>query len=203
MKGLIKPHELPDFLKEPPGPFKENEYIKKQAYGSSPSRGSKWGAREQRIIEEYESYFKGKILVVGCNDGLDLLHLKSKGFDCEGIDIDKTKLQTALKDNLKVHFAFQEGMPFKDKSFDTIFSCHTLEHSYNAKKALKEYQRVASRAIVIVPIEEGKKPNKVHCSLFENKEEFTNLFKDKGKILVSKPFYDLQEQYIIIIDFKE
>lgn len=180
-----------------------DDYIHIQEIDSSSSRGSKWGERALNSVNRYLKYFKGRILEVGCNDGYVMEYLVEKGFQVTGIDIAKEKLKIANEHNLKAVFAFQENIPYPDKSFDTLFSSHTLEHSYDREKAANEYQRVAKRAIIIVPIEEGHKPTKTHVSLFENKDEFINLFKNRGKILVSESLHRLQSEYAIVIDFYE
>lgn len=177
-------------------------YQEIQTNRSSISRGSQWGLRARQSIDQYLMFFRGKILEIGCNDGFAMEYIQEKGFKVEGIDIAKYKLKIAEEHGLKVHFAYQEKMPFKDKSFDVIFSSHTLEHSYDAKQAIKEYQRVAKRAIVIVPIEPEHKVGAVHVSLFENKNEFINLFKDKGEIILEEARHNLQSEYVVIIDFK-
>jgi len=92
-------------------------------------------------------------------------------------------------------------MPFKDKSFDTIFSSHTLEHSYDAEQTAREYQRVAKRAIIIVPIEPKTASPEVHLSSFRSGKDLINLFKDKGVIILKEARNEIQPEYVIIIDF--
>ena len=43
-----------------------------------------------------------------------------------------------------------DDLPFPDKSFDFVVSSHVIEHFFNPIKALLEWQRVASRYIVII-----------------------------------------------------
>jgi len=179
-------------------------YQKIQTEKSSTSRGTKWGRRAIQSVDKYLKYFKGKILEIGCNDGFAMDYIKEKGFEVEGIDIAKHKLKIAKEHGLKVQFAYQEKMPFGDKSFDTIFSSHTLEHSYNAEQAVKEYQRVAKRAIVIIPIESNRIAfPEVHVSAFRSKEDLINLFKDKGKIILEEARNNIEPEYIVIVDFYE
>lgn len=183
-------------------PFKKIEdYRELQESDSAKSRGTMWGKRVLDSLSRYGHYIRGKILDVGCNDGLGIETLMNKGFETEGIDIANEKLKIAYQHNLKVHFAYQEKMPFKDKSFDTIFASHVLEHSFDTKKAVKEYARVAKRAIIIVPIE----PNKMsqgHTSRFKTSQELIDLFKGKGDIIFKEKLNRLQPEYTIIVDFK-
>lgn len=176
-------------------------YYQSQTSKSSSGRGGKWGVRAKQSIDQYLKYFKGKILEVGCNDGLAMEHLQRKGFEVEGMDIAKHKLKIAKKHGLKVCFGYQEKVPFKDKSFDTIFSSHTLEHSYDTEQTVREYQRVAKRAVVVVPIEPGAPPREMHVSPFHSKEDLINLFKDKGEVILEESRHNLQPEHTIVVDF--
>ena len=40
-------------------------------------------------------------------------------------------------------------LPFKDRSFNTVFSAHMLEHCVHPSKVLSEFQRVAKQKIVV------------------------------------------------------
>ena len=179
---------------------RSKDYQKIQEDNSSTSRGTRWGRRGIASVDQYLRFFKGKVLEVGCNDGLVMGHLEST-FEVEGVDIAKLKLKTAEKYGLKVHFAYQEEMPFDDKSFDTLFSSHTLEHSYAVEQAAKEYQRVAKRAIIIVPIEPTTDQPKIHLGSFRSKENLLDLFKDKGKIVFEEERHNLQHEHVVVVDF--
>ena len=178
------------------------DYQEIQAKKSSTSRGTQWGTRARESVFQYLGYFKGKILEVGCNDGYAMEYIQEKGFEVEGVDIARHKLKIAKEHRLKVHFAYQEKMPFTDKQFDTIFSSHTLEHSYDPKKAVNEYQRVAKRAIVIVPIEPTAPSRPVHVSPFNSEEDLLKLFKDRREILLKESRYNIEREYIVIVEFK-
>lgn len=177
-------------------------YYLSQTSKSSSGRGGKWGIRTGQSVNQYLKYFKGKILEVGCNDGFAMECLQKKGFEVKGIDIAKHKLKIAKDYGLKVCFGYQEKIPFKDKSFDTIFSSHVLEHSYDTKQAVNEYQRVSKRAIIIIPIEPNVPSRKMHVSPFHSKKDLINLFKNKGKIILEESRDNLQPEHVIIIDFK-
>lgn len=43
-----------------------------------------------------------------------------------------------------------ENLPFKDNSFDIVFSSHTIEHVRDLPKAISELKRVAKRQVIIV-----------------------------------------------------
>lgn len=179
------------------------DYLKIQGTRSFPSRGTTWGARTRNAIKRYLGYFQGQILEVGCGDGygLETLFLL-KAYHAVGVDIDEDKLGVAKVHGMVASFGFQEDLPFGDKSFDTLYSSHTLEHSYDREKAISEYQRVAKRAIIIVPIEPKTKHPKVHLSAFNSSEELFDLLKSRGKIILEEPLDRIEMEHAVIIDFK-
>jgi len=42
-------------------------------------------------------------------------------------------------------------LPFRDKAFQLCISSHTLEHIYDYEEALKEFERVSVKVLVVVP----------------------------------------------------
>jgi len=89
---------------------------------------------------------EGSMLDLGCGNGFVVSYLKSKGFDCKGVDITLVGLETPLKiftnqavendwradfiSNRQTMFweAPLDKLPFKDNEFDYTFSCDVLEH---------------------------------------------------------------------------
>ncbi len=54
-----------------------------------------------------------------------------------------------------------EKLPFPDRSFDTVYSSHVIEHSRDIRKAIRESVRVArQRAIHVIP--DGSMPRPGH-----------------------------------------
>jgi len=178
----------------------EKDYKQVQIEESAYSRGTIWGDRIKDSIEKYNSYLKGKVLDVGCGDGYGLDLLTKMGFEASGIDISDPKIRLA---NFNGHDAWQgviEEMPFKDKQFDTVFCSHTLEHAQDLQKACEEIQRVASRAILIVPIEEHTE-NPGHTSPIKSKEFLLEHFKDV-QILHEEELGRLEREQVLILEWK-
>jgi len=92
------------------------DYQAIQTSRSSTSRGIKWGKRAKESVDRYLSLFKGKILEVGCNDGLAMEHMQGYRLEVEGIDIAKHKLEIAnslIKKRcpLKINHLIQSFLP--------------------------------------------------------------------------------------------
>lgn len=124
-------------------------------------------ANEIRALDQVD--FKAPILDVGCGDGevakVILSNRDLKSFDV-GIDLNDREVKKALK--LKVYkngvfasFAYKKclvaniySLPFKDASFNTVFSNSVIEHIPNLPRAISEMSRVLKkdgRLIITVP----------------------------------------------------
>ena len=88
-----------------------------------------WG----RLFTEY--YFKN-VLEVGCGDGKNTLSLLwyMNDKNVYGIDINKTAIQLAQKNNIdaieyiNAFYGQATDIPFKDNFFDLVFTCGLLIH---------------------------------------------------------------------------
>ncbi len=191
----------------PPIKFDKNnytmdEYVALQSNSGGGNRHSPFADRMKNSITKYKNYIYGRVLDIGCGEGTALEMIKDIGHSCEGYDISERKAIVAREHGLKVTVGHQEKLPFKDKEFDTIFSSHVLEHSYDRKAAAKEHARVAKRGVIIVPTEPDKQGLE-HLGAFKNAVEFKKLFEDLGHIVAEEALYRMQSEYTIIIDFYE
>jgi ubiquinone/menaquinone biosynthesis C-methylase UbiE len=104
----------------------------------------------EQCLHEILKAVKGKkVLEVGCGRGLlaDKLSENNKVTACDIV------VPQSLKDRFPaVTFseANIEHLPFKDKSFDTVITTHTLEHVRDLPKAVAEIKRVAKHEVIIV-----------------------------------------------------
>ena len=122
----------------------------------------------------------GSILDLGCGDawGTEYLRkqLPAKDIRIVGGDIDVNKLEAAKERKVVVEYQDMHNVTGK---WDTIFCFHTLEHSYDAKKALNSILNALSvngKLYLIVPIEE-KDPrsyNPSHTQWFGNTDLIKN-----------------------------
>jgi SAM-dependent methyltransferase len=79
---------------------------------------------------------KGRsVLCVGCRNSHELNIFRKAGFE-NVIGIDLFSIDEAIL-QMDMH-----AMSFPDNHFDVVFSCHSLEHSYDPIRALSEFARV-------------------------------------------------------------
>jgi len=88
---------------------------------------------------------EGRILEAGCGLGRWLIYLSKKGYNIEGIELNKDAVKriTAFDKNLQVTAGNVLKMPYEDSSFNAIISLGVIEHfEEGPQKALKEMYRV-------------------------------------------------------------
>ena len=85
---------------------------------------------------------KGKLLDIGCGDGVFMRYAKEAGFDVYGIDFDEKSVKIA-KSNLKIetiyHMSLEEFFDYAREKFlyfDVITFFEVLEHQDNPRKFL-------------------------------------------------------------------
>ncbi|MDO8481299.1 MAG: class I SAM-dependent methyltransferase [Nanoarchaeota archaeon] len=97
---------------------------------------------------EFRKHSGKKVLEIGVGVGTDLLQFAKHGAECYGIDLTKAGIKTTkkrfedakLKANLQV--ANAEKLPFKDDTFDVVYSMGVIHHVPDMKKAVSEIHRV-------------------------------------------------------------
>lgn len=115
-----------------------------------------------------------RILEVGCNRGHYTKRVQAIAPESYGVDINAVAIGNGITQNLAVMDA--ENLEFPDKSFDKIYSLHTIEHVPSPQKALKEMARVLKPGGKIV--------------LAYPAEPIRGLFALRGAILCHRnPFY--------------
>lgn len=105
---------------------------------------------QKRFIEVIKKHIgkNQRILEIGCATGYVQNKLDS---GIIGIDLTRSLLK---KNNNKAICADALSIPFKDDSFDLVYSVNVLEHVTDADKMIKECKRVAkknSKIILITP----------------------------------------------------
>lgn len=86
---------------------------------------------------------KGKVLDIGCANGIFSEILIKKGFNCFGLEITAQAIKEAEKKGLKVKKgSFLDEFPFKKNTFDIVFAGDTIEHTIDDGAFLKEIHRV-------------------------------------------------------------
>jgi len=85
-----------------------------------------------------------RTLEIGCATGAIVRNLNELGCESYGIDVSEWAVRNAEHRNVKL--ASADSLPFPDKYFDLVISCHSLEHMPDAtfEGAMKEMTRVGS-----------------------------------------------------------
>jgi len=85
---------------------------------------------------------KPKILCLGSGNAYEAIIFLKQGFDCYIAEIYHPKLDILKGRQIK---AFGQNLPFRDKFFDAVFSCETMEHipEQFADMVLSEAKRVS------------------------------------------------------------
>ena len=179
----------------------ERDYQQIQEQESAHSENTIWGKRVVESVNRYGDWLTGKVLDIGCNDGMamEALQKLSEVTEVSGIDIDPNKVEKAVKKGLKASEGRLEELPYKDKEFDTVFCSHTFEHAEDGKKAAEEIMRIAKRAVIIVPIEE-QTDNAAHYNQIKSPEALKEFFPG-AKVLKEENPNRLEWEYVAVLDF--
>jgi SAM-dependent methyltransferase len=98
------------------------------------------------IRENINKPLGSKFLDFGCGVGGTSILASNDGFEVYSFDTDKKSIffSKEIKDRYEIRFLLANGekLPFKDKTFDIVYSCHVLEHVSNDFNALSEVYRV-------------------------------------------------------------
>jgi 2-polyprenyl-3-methyl-5-hydroxy-6-metoxy-1,4-benzoquinol methylase len=104
------------------------------------------------------------VLEVGCGNGQLALEMARHGFRVWACDMSQFSLasaqQKAAKMGLSAKFIASDivRLPWKDGSFDSVVTSHTLEHVVDLVSAMREIRRVAKhRIVIVVPCQKYKR----------------------------------------------
>jgi len=85
-----------------------------------------------------------KILEVGSGKGYMLRHLRDRGHDVCGVDMDPAAIAECGQD-VTVHQSLATDLPFDDGSFDIVVSFDLFEHVPDSDRHLHEVRRVLKK----------------------------------------------------------
>lgn len=182
-----------------------DNYTEIQSKGSVYSRNHKNGSRVRRNVYEFVCYLNPPLLCIGCGDGLELEYfrdyygLENGTKQILGVDISEDKIQVCLDHGLNADVGTGENIfdIVGDKKYD-IYTAHTLEHSFDLKKTLNNYKKIAlSTIIIIVPIEVVGTHNKAHLNPISNLSQITRHFGINWRITTFYRF-NLQAEGVVI-----
>ncbi|MFN7875405.1 MAG: class I SAM-dependent methyltransferase [Pirellula sp.] len=131
------------------------------------------GTHTYFLIDEINAKFgvSGKtVLCVGCRNLVEVEYFESKSASkITAIDLNG--------DEIKILSMDMHNLKFPDKSFDIVFSSHSLEHSFDPKKVISELSRVAiPGGIIAVEVPVGFVPSEVDRVDFGTIERLSDEF---------------------------
>lgn len=101
-----------------------------------------WNKARIEAINKYD--VSGKILDLGCGQGLVISGLQNRG-DFYGIDPSFGELKKARTYCFNLTCGVGEYLPFKDNSFDTVICSEVLEHVNDISQCISEMLRVLKK----------------------------------------------------------
>lgn len=100
-------------------------------------------------------YVTGPALDVGCGLGLAVRHLRGRGIDATGIELDRPAIAQHLPQDVRPFVRLYDGslpLPFVDDAFSTVVCLEVLEHIPEPERMLAEIARVGrDRLVLSVP----------------------------------------------------
>lgn len=101
---------------------------------------------------------KGKILDAGCGEGRFSKYFIEKQANITSMDFSEEYISLARKKIGKGKFVVGSvtSLPFKDNSFDVIFSIDVLQHVPNLKDAISEFKRVLKKGGKLIIVDKNK-----------------------------------------------
>lgn len=143
------------------------EYLQKQLEGSFGKEKSRPGVkllpRTRYLAKHLRNYLPNDqnltILCVGCRSAAEIDHVQEVcDAEVHGVDL--------FSSDPRIRVADMHKLPYGREQYSAVFSCHSLEHSINHRKALAEMLRVLKFHGILtieVPINYIKESGPKHC----------------------------------------
>lgn len=124
-----------------------------------------------------ENYSFSTILEVGCSQGMAVKSFIEKGKYCKGIDVSSVAIKESEKTTEgNCIWGSVLNIPFKDKSFNAVFSSDVLEHlePNDVPISIKEIKRVSTQYLFL-KIAFGKEINTQWADLLQKTKGYANV----------------------------
>lgn len=126
-------------------------YDKKYSDGACPKKD--WLVVRDKIFSIIEDFLRprteDKILEIGCNSGFMQGKFIERGLNVIGVDVNSEALGLNPHD---ARLMSATDLKFADRSFDKIYSSHTIEHIENLRLSFEEASRVLKSGGVYVAV---------------------------------------------------
>jgi ubiquinone/menaquinone biosynthesis C-methylase UbiE len=156
---------------------------------------------------------KKKILDAGCGEGRFSRYFIENKANITSMDFSEEYIRLAKKNLKKGRFVIGSvtNLPFKDNSFDFIFSVDVLQHVPDLEKAIKEFFRVLRKGGALIIVDKNKfglhKKYLIPGRLIQKYKELTgwrySSFKERWfnpkefKEKLSRIFKEVEYEYLI------
>jgi len=155
-KLRILPHRLRLFLMGLTRGKAYREYLRDQLWRTWSRKHFPLGRHTRILVDRVLACdavdSKSKVLCVGCRNTAEIEYFRQKGIpDVMGIDL--------YSDSPLIRVMDMHDMKFKDSEFDVVYSSHSLEHSKDVSRVIKEIVRVVRPGGVVaieVPVRYSK-----------------------------------------------
>jgi 2-polyprenyl-3-methyl-5-hydroxy-6-metoxy-1,4-benzoquinol methylase len=111
--------------------------------------------RESLSLMYLDQLKPGKLLDVGCGNGVRLARLRSMGWEVYGQDVDRVAVTYAHETfGIEAHLGRLEDMAFEERSFDCITLNHVIEHAHDPLALLTQARRllkVGGLIVIVTP----------------------------------------------------
>lgn len=113
----------------------------------------------RKRAEQYDMYHShrtpGRLLDVGCGNGLFLKRMRDLGWTVQGVETDPQSAKVARETfGLAVHTGSLQSAGFPDDHFDSVTMSHVIEHVYDPTLVLAECRRIlrpGGRLVIVTP----------------------------------------------------
>ena len=117
-----------------------------------------------------------KMLEPGCGRGEFLSNFQKLGLDVVGVDISPEAHNYKNNFDIKICDVERDALPFKNNTFDVIFSKSFIEHLYYPERYLKEAFRILKPGgILITLVPDWESNYKIYFDDFTHRTPFTNI----------------------------
>ena len=101
----------------------------------------------KQLIAFTKKHAGQRILDMGCATGNYSVILKTMGYDVKGADVNPAYVKRARERGIET-VQIDNGIPFPDKSFDTVICYEVIEHVPDLKPLFTEAKRLAAKNIL-------------------------------------------------------